>query len=111
MVAYLKQSTWYYFDSLPNPMHRAVLPLVINHLHEETQGCFQTDIRSWKVQEVEGVLTQTNSYDCGMFVCKYMENVIQPNSVRWELLMDLQAEMPKFRAELAFMLLCSTLKR
>ncbi|PKU63233.1 Putative ubiquitin-like-specific protease 1B [Dendrobium catenatum] len=110
MVACLKQSTWYFFDSLPNPMHRAVLPLVTNHLHEKTQGCFQTDIRSWKVLEAEGVPTQTNGYDCGIFVCKYMENVIQLNSVKWDLLMNLQAEMPKFRAELAFMLLCSTLK-
>ncbi|KAI0520210.1 hypothetical protein KFK09_007681 [Dendrobium nobile] len=111
MVAYLKHSTWYFFDSLPNPMHRDVLPQVINHLHEETQGSFHTDIRSWKVQEAEGIPTQTNGYDCGMFICKYMETVIQPNSVKWELLLDLQAEMPKFRAELAFMLLCSTLKR
>ncbi|KAI0498071.1 hypothetical protein KFK09_021312 [Dendrobium nobile] len=111
LVAYLKKATWYFFDSLPNPMHRAVLPLVIDHLHDETQGCFQSDIRSWKVLETEGVPTQTNGFDCGMFVCKYMENVIQPNAVKWDLLMNLQAEMPKFRAELAFMLLCSTLKR
>ncbi|KAI0514168.1 hypothetical protein KFK09_010203 [Dendrobium nobile] len=111
LVAYLKKATWYFFDSLPNPMHRAVLPLVIDHLHDETQGCFQSDIRSWKVLEAEGVPTQTNGFDCGMFVCKYMENVIQPNAVKWDLLKNLQAEMPKFRAELAFMLLCSTLKR
>ncbi|KAI0502032.1 hypothetical protein KFK09_016977 [Dendrobium nobile] len=77
LVAYLKKATWYFFDSLPNPMHRAVLPLVIDHLHDETQGCFQSDIRSWKVLEAEGVPTQTNGFDCGMFVCKYMENVIQ----------------------------------
>ncbi|KAI0499943.1 hypothetical protein KFK09_018151 [Dendrobium nobile] len=83
----------------------------INHLQEETQGCFQTDIRTWKILEAEGVPTQTNGYDCGMFVCKYMENVIQTNSVKWDLLMNWQAEMPKFRAELAFMMLCSTLKR
>ncbi|PKU86144.1 hypothetical protein MA16_Dca001975 [Dendrobium catenatum] len=81
-------------------MHRAVLPLVINHLQEETQGCFQTDIRSWKVLEAEGVPTQTNGYDCGMFVCKYMENVIQPNSVKWDLLMNLQAEMPNLELNL-----------
>ncbi|KAI0498400.1 hypothetical protein KFK09_021641 [Dendrobium nobile] len=66
LVAYLKKATWYFFDSLPNPLHRAVLPLVINHLQEETQGCFQTDIRTWKILEAEGVPTQTNGYDCGM---------------------------------------------
>ncbi|KAH0460414.1 hypothetical protein IEQ34_011077 [Dendrobium chrysotoxum] len=109
LVADLKSLSWTFFDSLPNPTHKAVLPDVINHLHEETGDYFESDFRSWPLTVASGVPTQKNGFDCEMFVCKYMENAILAHPLKWEELSHWQDEMPKFRAELAFALLCKTI--
>ncbi|KAH0461316.1 hypothetical protein IEQ34_008891 [Dendrobium chrysotoxum] len=57
LVADLKSLSWTFFDSLPNLSHKAVLPDVINHLHEETEDCFESDIRSWPLTIASGVPT------------------------------------------------------
>ncbi|KAH0449288.1 hypothetical protein IEQ34_023088 [Dendrobium chrysotoxum] len=109
LVADLKSLSWTFFDSLPNPTHKAVLPNVINHLHEETRDYFESDFRSWPLTVGSGVPTQKNRFDCGMFVCKYMKNAILAHPFKWEELSHWQDEMPKFRAKLAFALLCKTI--
>ncbi|PKU77018.1 hypothetical protein MA16_Dca001624 [Dendrobium catenatum] len=91
-------------------MHRVVLPNVINHLYEETENNFENDIRSWPVTVADGIPTQTNNYDCGILIWKYMKTVILPQYVKWEELLNWQAKLPNYRSELAFTLLCSTLK-
>ncbi|KAH0459950.1 hypothetical protein IEQ34_010613 [Dendrobium chrysotoxum] len=48
----------------------------IKQIHEDKAGAFPTDIITWKLQTISGVPTQSNNYDCEIFVCKYMERVI-----------------------------------
>ncbi|KAH0450450.1 hypothetical protein IEQ34_021142 [Dendrobium chrysotoxum] len=85
LVEDLKSKAWIFFDSLPNPIHRAVLPNVINHLYTETYvNYFEGDIRNWPLSITTKIPTQTNGFDCWMFVCKYMEVIILPRAVNWK---------------------------
>ncbi|XP_028547412.1 sentrin-specific protease 2-like, partial [Dendrobium catenatum] len=98
LVGKLKEKVWKMYDSLPNPEHKNICHTIIKYLHEDTIGCFSTDITKWNVQAVRGIPTQTNSYDCGMFVCKYMEKAVLRKKPDWTALKDWQTLMPKFRA-------------
>ncbi|KAI0503995.1 hypothetical protein KFK09_014942 [Dendrobium nobile] len=60
----------------------------IKYLHEDTIGCFSSDITKWNVQAVRGIPTQSNDYDCGMFVCKYMEKAEQRKKIDWNAFKD-----------------------
>ncbi|KAH0451796.1 hypothetical protein IEQ34_019095 [Dendrobium chrysotoxum] len=83
----------------------------IKYFYEETQRVFDdNDIRQWPISPVVDAPTQKNSFDCGMFVCKYMEAVVQPQGVIWEDLKTWQDSMSKFRVEFAFALFCNTLR-
>ncbi|KAH0450251.1 hypothetical protein IEQ34_020943 [Dendrobium chrysotoxum] len=80
----------------------------IKQIHEDKAGAFPSDITTWKLQIVRGVPTQSNDYDCGIFVCKYMERVVLRQKMDWASLKDWQKYMPKFRAELGYALCLTT---
>ncbi|KAH0451476.1 hypothetical protein IEQ34_018775 [Dendrobium chrysotoxum] len=82
----------------------------ISHLYEDTTTSFATDIRRWRIRKIKQVPTQKNSVDCGMYVCKYMEAVIQPEAVVWADVKDWEDNMAKFRAEFAYAILSTTIK-
>ncbi|PKU83059.1 hypothetical protein MA16_Dca007730 [Dendrobium catenatum] len=54
--------------------------------------------------------TQTNNTDCGMFVCKYMKNIVRQNNSNWQERTDWQEKMPKYRAKFAYGLFCAAMK-
>ncbi|KAK8928459.1 putative ubiquitin-like-specific protease 1B [Platanthera zijinensis] len=54
----------------------------------------------WKIIPVNGIPKQSNGYDCGVFVLKYMETVLSPTEVSWAIRMGWQSDMPRFRAEI-----------
>ncbi|KAH0453904.1 hypothetical protein IEQ34_018228 [Dendrobium chrysotoxum] len=110
LVGNLKNKVWDFYDSLPKKTHRAILPEVISHLYEDTTTSFATDIRRWRIRRIKQVPTQKNSVDCGMYVCKYMEAVIQPEAVVWADVKDWEDNMAKFRAEFAYAILSTTIK-
>ncbi|KAL0905406.1 hypothetical protein M5K25_023825 [Dendrobium thyrsiflorum] len=106
----LEERKWDFYDSLPKPTHVSICSDVINHLYQDTEHAFDEDIRLWPVRAVEGVPVQSNSVDCGVFVCKYMEAAIQPEALVWPDQQHWAANMPKYRAELAYAILCATIK-
>ncbi|KAH0462277.1 hypothetical protein IEQ34_009852 [Dendrobium chrysotoxum] len=133
LVGNLKTKVWDFYDSLPKKTHRAILPevvstimklfkryyngillkswhLQISHLYEDTTTSFDTDIRGWWIRKIKQALTQKNSVDYGMYVCKYMEASIQSEAVVWPDVKDWQENMAKFRAEFAYAILCTTIK-
>ncbi|KAI0508112.1 hypothetical protein KFK09_014246 [Dendrobium nobile] len=139
LVGKLKEKVWKMYDSLPNPEHKNICHTVVSsnsyfklypdyyvyihninfynvlfvqikYLHEDTTGCFSSDITKWNVQAVRGIPTQSNNYDCGIFVCKYMEKAVRRKKPDWNALKDWQKHMPKFRAEFAFFLFLQTKK-
>ncbi|KAH0469690.1 hypothetical protein IEQ34_001248 [Dendrobium chrysotoxum] len=110
LVANLKSLAWLFFDSLPNLTHRVVLPDVINHLCEKTLDCFEGDIQNCSLNVVNGIPTQTNGFNYGMFIYKYMEAAMLPHAIKWEELIHWQDEMPKFRAEFVYAILCVMIK-
>ncbi|KAH0456541.1 hypothetical protein IEQ34_014448 [Dendrobium chrysotoxum] len=110
LVGNLKNKVWDFYDSLPKKTHRAILPEVISHLYEDTTTSFATDIRRWRIRRIKQVPTQKNSVDCGIYVCKYMEAVIQPEAVVWADVKDWEDNMAKFRAEFAYAILSTTIK-
>ncbi|KAH0449060.1 hypothetical protein IEQ34_022860 [Dendrobium chrysotoxum] len=80
----------------------------IKQIHEDKAGAFPNDITTWKLQTLRGVPIQSNDYDCGIFVCKYMERVVLRQKTGWASLKDWQKYMPKFRAELGYALCLTT---
>ncbi|KAL0908952.1 hypothetical protein M5K25_023467 [Dendrobium thyrsiflorum] len=82
----------------------------IDHFFKETQHSFDEDIHLWPVRPVVGVPVQSNNMDCGMFVCKYMEAAVQPEPVVWADQQHWAENMPKFRAELAYAIMCATIR-
>ncbi|KAH0462217.1 hypothetical protein IEQ34_009792 [Dendrobium chrysotoxum] len=80
----------------------------IKQIHEDKAGVFPSDITTWKLQTVRGIPTQSNEYDCGIFVCKYMERAILKKKTDWASLKEWQKYMPKFRAELGYALCLTT---
>ncbi|KAH0458322.1 hypothetical protein IEQ34_013637 [Dendrobium chrysotoxum] len=110
LVGNLKNKVWDFYDSLPKKTHRAILPEVISHLYEDTTTSFATDIRRWRIRKIKQVPTQKNSVDCGMYVCKYMEAVIQPEAVVWVDVKDWKDNMAKFMTEFAYAILSTIIK-
>ncbi|KAH0452696.1 hypothetical protein IEQ34_019995 [Dendrobium chrysotoxum] len=59
--------------------------------------------------KISRIPTQSNEYDCEIFVCKYMERAILRKKMDWTSFKDWQKYMPKFRAEFGYAL-CLTIK-
>ncbi|PKU73355.1 Putative ubiquitin-like-specific protease 1B [Dendrobium catenatum] len=109
LVGNKSKKLWQSFDSLPKATHKAILPKVISHLYEETKNIFNDDLMKWPIKLITNVPTQDNSVDCGLFVCKYMETVIQHESVQWDVHKNWQSSMTLFKAEFAYALLCTNI--
>ncbi|KAH0465458.1 hypothetical protein IEQ34_005561 [Dendrobium chrysotoxum] len=98
----LKEKVWEFYDSIPNPQHKEVLSTFIKNIYEDTKGSFGSNITKRNIQTLKGVPTQSNSVDCGMFVCKYIENFILQSKVDWEEYKNWQEEILKFMAKFAY---------
>ncbi|KAL0927742.1 hypothetical protein M5K25_001948 [Dendrobium thyrsiflorum] len=105
LVGRLKERVWKLYDSLPNPQHKDICVTVINDLFKDLNKCFDADITKWRINIVRGTPTQSNSFDCGMFVCKYMDKVVGKDKVDWTEYKFWQSDMPRFRAEFAYQIL------
>ncbi|KAL0916398.1 hypothetical protein M5K25_013905 [Dendrobium thyrsiflorum] len=77
----------------------------INELYIDLNKCFDADITKWRINIVRGTPTQSNSFDCGMFVCKYMEKVVVKDKVDWSAYKYWQNDMPRYRADFAYQIL------
>ncbi|PKU61156.1 hypothetical protein MA16_Dca028368 [Dendrobium catenatum] len=64
-----------------------------------------------KTFTIKGIPKQQNSFDCGMYVCKYMERISLEGNTDWTDSTNWQQDMPKYRAEFAYELLCKTLSK
>ncbi|KAL0926473.1 hypothetical protein M5K25_002707 [Dendrobium thyrsiflorum] len=114
LVGRLKERVWKLYDSLPNPQHKEICVTVVkillffdhvNELYNDMIKCFEADITKWRINIVRGNPTQSNSFDCGMFVCKYMEKVVLKDKVDWSAYKYWQNEMPRYRADFAYQIL------
>ncbi|KAL0922195.1 hypothetical protein M5K25_006164 [Dendrobium thyrsiflorum] len=79
--------------------------LLVNELYIDLRKCFEADITKWRMNIVRGTPTQSNSFDCGMFVCKYMEKVVLKDKVDWSAYKYWQNDMPRYRADFAYQIL------
>ncbi|KAH0456645.1 hypothetical protein IEQ34_014552 [Dendrobium chrysotoxum] len=77
-----------FYDSVPNPMHKNITIKIT----------------------IKSAPTQTNNVDCGMYICKYIKNIILQNNTNWTDSEDWQSNMPKYRAEFTYALLYASLK-
>ncbi|KAK8933382.1 putative ubiquitin-like-specific protease 1B [Platanthera zijinensis] len=105
LVGNLKGKYWDFYDSLPNPMHRSSLQENIRFLHEDRAEVLPGDIIDWPIHTVEGLPTQDNGNDCGIFVMKYMEASLGKDRVDWTRHTSWVKEMPRIRAEIVATLL------
>ncbi|KAH0458455.1 hypothetical protein IEQ34_013770 [Dendrobium chrysotoxum] len=110
LVGVVKGKYWAFLNSLPKDHHKEILNDVVQKLHGDVGESFDTDIRIWLINYPSGVPTQINSIDCGMFVCKYMEELVKHEDVDWEQHKNFQDKMTLFRVELAYAILCSFAK-
>ncbi|KAK8951296.1 putative ubiquitin-like-specific protease 1B [Platanthera zijinensis] len=100
LVGNLKGKYWDFYDSLPNPMHRSSLRENIRFLHGDRAEVLPGDIIDWPIHTVEGLPTQDNGNDCGIFVMKYMEASLGKDRVDWTRHTSWAKEMPRIRAEI-----------
>ncbi|KAK8955185.1 hypothetical protein KSP40_PGU007896 [Platanthera guangdongensis] len=105
LVGNLKGRYWDFYDSLPNPMHRTSLRENIRFLHEDRSEVLPGDIIDWPIHVIEGLPTQDNDNDCGIFVMKYMEASLGKDQVDWKRHSSWPKEMPRIRAEIVAALL------
>ncbi|KAL0920179.1 hypothetical protein M5K25_009297 [Dendrobium thyrsiflorum] len=105
LVGRLKERVWKLYDSLPNPQHKEICVTVVKELYIDLINCFDADITKWRINIVRGTPTQSNSFDCGMFVCKYMEKVVAKDKVDWSAYKYWQNKMPRYRADFAYQIL------
>ncbi|PKU77616.1 Putative ubiquitin-like-specific protease 1B [Dendrobium catenatum] len=110
LVANMKTKRWDFMDSIPKATHKAIAPEVISHLYDDAKDAFEDDIRTWPIQAIPNLPAQDNNVDCGMFVCKYMKQVIQNNNIDWDIHKNWQSNMALFRAEFAYAIFCSTIR-
>ncbi|KAH0451524.1 hypothetical protein IEQ34_018823 [Dendrobium chrysotoxum] len=93
------------------PENLGYIQSIINHLYVEIEeNYFGGDIRNWPMSIATGIPTQINGFDRKMFICKYMEATILSRAVKWEEQLHWQLEMPKYRAEFAYAILCEIIK-
>ncbi|KAK8965990.1 Ubiquitin-like-specific protease 1A [Platanthera guangdongensis] len=79
-------------------------------LQEDALHAFPEGFIDWPVEDARKSPQQSNSYDCGVFVIKYMEVVTSLEVVTWQDHQGWQADMPRFRAEIAAQI-CKTFAR
>ncbi|KAK8960632.1 putative ubiquitin-like-specific protease 1B [Platanthera guangdongensis] len=88
----------------------SVLSKALKALQEDALHAFPEGFIDWPVVDARKSPQQSNSYDCGVFVIKYMEVVTSLEVVTWQDHQGWQADMPRFRAEIAAQI-CKTFAR
>ncbi|XP_020592538.1 uncharacterized protein LOC110033035 [Phalaenopsis equestris] len=102
LVLDLRLRKWRIYDSLPNQIHKAGAMEVVNMFARDAGDAFTSKINKWSLSITKNVPTQRNSFDCGMFVCKYMQTLVQRDEVDWSVHMNWQDHMQRFRAEFVY---------
>ncbi|KAK8956822.1 Ubiquitin-like-specific protease ESD4 [Platanthera zijinensis] len=60
------------------------------------------NFKEWSLILAKNIPGQINSYDCGVYVMKYMEHILKPGVLVWNSCHDWAEKMPLFRAEIAY---------
>ncbi|KAK8949229.1 hypothetical protein KSP39_PZI005542 [Platanthera zijinensis] len=83
---------------------RSFLYVSPNHelkaLQDDVPEAFPEGFVNWPVADAVGVPCQDNSWDCGVFVVKFMEVISSTETVSWADQKNWQEDMPRFRAEI-----------
>ncbi|KAK8936850.1 hypothetical protein KSP39_PZI012536 [Platanthera zijinensis] len=69
-------------------------------LQDDVPEAFPEGFVNWPVADAVGVPCQDNSWDCGVFVVKFMEVISSTETVSWADQKNWQEDMPRFRAEI-----------
>ncbi|KAK8969643.1 hypothetical protein KSP40_PGU007526 [Platanthera guangdongensis] len=72
----------------------------MRYIQEDTVDVLPRDIASCPLRVVEGLPTQDNSNDCGIFVMKYMKASVVEGPVDWKSHKTWEKDMSRIRAEL-----------
>ncbi|KAK8954225.1 Ubiquitin-like-specific protease 1A [Platanthera zijinensis] len=100
LVCWIKEQRWEFFDSLPSSLHRAGIRANLKALQDDVPEAFPEGFVNWPVADAVGVPCQDNSWDCGVFVVKFMEVISSTETVSWADQKNWQEDMPRFRAEI-----------
>ncbi|KAK8941131.1 hypothetical protein KSP39_PZI010305 [Platanthera zijinensis] len=83
---------------------RSFLYVSPNHelkaLQDDVPEAFPEGFVNWPVADAVGVPCQDNSWDCGVFIVKFMEVISSMETVSWADQKNWQEDMPRFRAEI-----------
>ncbi|XP_020573215.1 sentrin-specific protease 2-like isoform X1 [Phalaenopsis equestris] len=125
LVGTMNESKWRVYDSLPNRMHLAITQSIVSynylkiehfldtfndwslntqieHFLKDTSDAFEENLIKWPVVMTRGIPVQSNSYDCGVYVCKYMETLVRKEKVNWAEKKDWQELMHLFIVEIVY---------
>ncbi|KAK8954868.1 Ubiquitin-like-specific protease ESD4 [Platanthera zijinensis] len=102
LVGIASKKTWILYDSLPNPKRKDMARDSIRVLQKSTSKMTDYNFNKWDLTLAKNVPTQINSYDCGVYVIKYMEHILKPGVTNWNDCEDWAEKMPLFRAEIAY---------
>lgn len=103
LVCDMKKRKWAVYDSLYDPRHREPAKKQIKLLAEYLHQDHEFDIRSWGL-EYRRIYPQQEpgSLDCGVFVMKFIENIIRvPRKINFR---GIDARL--FRPQIAYKILC-----
>ncbi|KAK8943368.1 SPX domain-containing protein 4 [Platanthera guangdongensis] len=87
-----------------------VIRLQLKALQEDALHAFSEGFIDWPLEDARKSPQQSNDYDCGVFVIKYMDVVTSLEVVTWQDHQRWQADMLRFRAEIAAQI-CKTFAR
>ncbi|KAK8967715.1 putative ubiquitin-like-specific protease 1B [Platanthera guangdongensis] len=84
-----------------NSLHRARVCDNLKALVDDVSTTFSEGFAKWLLEDVVGLPKQDNTWDCGVFLMKYMEVVSSTTRISWGDHQKWQDDMPRFRAEIA----------
>ena len=104
-VVNIKEKLLQFYDSLAangteylNNLRKLIGDYVMD-MRAEYGATIEVDVQTWDIQNMEAV-RQSNGYDCGMFMLKYVEHLWKDEPMQFT-----QADFPEFRRQTARMLL------
>ncbi|KAK8958017.1 hypothetical protein KSP39_PZI000105 [Platanthera zijinensis] len=102
LVCDMEKRKWAVYDSLYDPRHREPAKEQIMLLTEYLHQNHEFDIRSWGL-EYKRIYPQQDpgSLDCGVFVMKFIENIIRPRTINFR-----GTDAQLFRPRIAYKILC-----
>ncbi|KAK8951619.1 Ubiquitin-like-specific protease ESD4 [Platanthera zijinensis] len=102
LVGVASKKTWILHDSLPNPKRKDMARDSITVFQKATEKRTNYNFKEWSLILAKNIPGQINSYDCGVYVMKYMEHILKPGVLVWNSCHDWAEKMPLFRAEIAY---------